>query len=150
MIVVRSPHKLLRAGTKAGRGKQGGQNHTLLQYHSNVLFCSVPQCQSTTSEVNREDKTNHLGGTTLSSGQRTQIQTQMHNCYENDLVKGSEAKDIRLTDLQPQYALQGGRTWQSFVGGKMAMKIFVKRVFTIVAINASFLRVSTNFANLTQ
>ena len=93
MIVVRSPHRLLRDGTKASRGKQGGQNHTLLLYHSTVLY------HSTTSEVNREDKTNHLGGTTLSSGQRTQIQTQMHNCYENDLVKGSEAKDIRLLEI---------------------------------------------------
>ena len=36
---------------------------------------------------------------------------------------------------------QGGRTWQPFVGRKMAMKIFVKRVFTIFASNASFLRV---------
>ena len=64
-----------------------------------MLYCSVPQCHSATFEVNREDKTNHLGGTTLSSGQRTQIQTQMHNCYENDLVKGSEAKYIRLLEI---------------------------------------------------
>ena len=147
MIVVWSPHRLLRDRTKASRGKQGGQNHTLLLYQSNVLYCSVPQCHSATFEVNREDKTNHLGGTTLSSGQRTQIQTQMHNCYENDLVKGSEAKDIRLTDLQPQYALQGGRTWQSFVRGKMALKIFVKRIFTIFTSNASFLHENANLQN---
>ena len=33
---------------------------------------------------------------------------------------------------------------------KMAMKIFVKRVFTIFATNASFLREIKKFANLTQ
>ena len=108
MIVVRSPHRLLRDGTKASRGKQGGQNHTLLLYHSTVLY------HSTTSEVNREDKTNHLGGTTLSSGQRTQIQTQMHNCNEKDLLKGSETKCIRHPDIQSQYAWEclGGVVFQ--------------------------------------
>ena len=44
-----------------------------------------------------EDKTNHLGGTTLSSGQRTQVQTQMHNCYENDLVKD---RKLKVSDFQ--------------------------------------------------
>ena len=40
---------------------------------------------------------------------------------------------------------QGGRTWQAFGGAKMAMKPFVKRVFTIFATNASFLRVISIF-----
>ena len=35
-------------------------------------------------------------------------------------------------------------------GAKMAMIIFVKRIFTIFASNASFLRVSANVAKLTQ
>ena len=35
-------------------------------------------------------------------------------------------------------------------GAKMAMKIFVKRVFTISATNASFLRVIACSANLSQ
>ena len=35
---------------------------------------------------------------------------------------------------------QGGRTWQA-----LAMKPFVKRVFTIFATNESFLRVISNF-----
>ena len=39
---------------------------------------------------------------------------------------------------------QGGRTWQPFVGSKMAMKIFVKLVFAIFASNALFLRVIAN------
>ena len=114
MIVVQSPHRLLGDGTKASRGKQGGQNHTLLLYQSNVLYCSVPQCHSATFEVNREDKTNHLGGTTLSSGQRNQIQTQMHNCNEKDLLKGSETKSIRHPDIQSQYAWEclGGVVFQ--------------------------------------
>ena len=38
--------------------------------------------------------------------------------------------------------------WQNLAGfrqgAKMAMKIFVKRVFTIIATNASFLRVIAN------
>ena len=48
-------------------------------------------------------------------------------------MKG-QGKDILLEK-------QGGRTWQPFVGAKMAMQIFVKRVFTNFATNASFLRV---------
>ena len=40
---------------------------------------------------------------------------------------------------------KGGRTWQAFGGGKKAMKPFVKRVITIFATNASFLRVISNF-----
>ena len=39
---------------------------------------------------------------------------------------------------------QGGRTWQPFVGGKNGHENLVKRVFTIFAANASFLRVITN------
>ena len=39
---------------------------------------------------------------------------------------------------------QGGRTWQPFVWAKMAMKIFVKRLFTIFATNASCLHVIAN------
>ena len=35
-------------------------------------------------------------------------------------------------------------------GAKMAMKILVKRVFTIIASNASLLRVIANFAKLIQ
>ena len=42
---------------------------------------------------------------------------------------------------------QGGRTWQPFVGDKNAMKIFVKHVFTILATNASFLRIIANLQN---
>jgi len=42
---------------------------------------------------------------------------------------------------------QGGRTWQPFVGSKMAMKIFFKRVFTIFASNALFLRLLANLQN---
>ena len=79
-----------------------------------------------------------------------QIQTQMHNCYENDLVKGSKAKDIRLTDLQPQYALQGGRTWQSFVGGKNGHENFRQtRTYNFRNKCVVFAR-NLKFSNLTQ
>ena len=46
--------------------------------------------------------------------------------------------------LYSDYILtQGGKTWLSS-GAKMAMNIFVKRVFTIFATNASFLRIIAN------
>ena len=59
---------------------------------------------------------------------------------------GSDFKLHVLLAFQIKYfPNQGGRPWQAFGGGKMAMKPFVKRVFTIFATNASFLRVISNF-----
>ena len=40
--------------------------------------------------------------------------------------------------------MQGGRTWQPFVGGKNGHENFRRRVFTIFVTNALFLRVTTN------
>ena len=40
--------------------------------------------------------------------------------------------------------MQGGRTWQPFVGGKNGHENFVKRVFTIFVTNASFLHIIAN------
>ena len=55
-------------------------------------------------------------------------------------------KDIVL-DLKFHSCKQGGRTWSLSSGAKMALKIFVKSVFTIFASNASFLRVIANLQN---
>ena len=73
------------------------------------------------------------------------------HCALEDLAKletGGYYADCALAEKAPQVINvnydegQGGRTWQALGGAIMAMKPFVKRVFTIFATNASFLRVS--------
>ena len=44
---------------------------------------------------------------------------------------------------------QGGRTWQPFVGSKMALKIFVKRVFKIYRVKCVVFARNRKFAKLT-
>ena len=56
------------------------------------------------------------------------------------LINGYE-KELLMVCL---IFVQGGRTWQPFVGVKNGHAIFVKRVFTIFATNALFLRVIAN------
>ena len=52
--------------------------------------------------------------------------------------------DSQVPKLNHERLEQGGKTWQPFVGGKKAMKIFVERVFTIFATYVLLLRVIAN------
>ena len=53
-----------------------------------------------------------------------------------------ECNDFKLLVVSSES--QGGRSWQPFGEGKMATKVFVRRVFAIFTTNASFLRVIAN------
>ena len=69
------------------------------------------------------------------------------------VVEGSVVPDVVLTKLvvvdDPLIvgAVRVAELGSLSSGAKMAMKIFVKRVFTIFASNASFLRVIANLQN---
>ena len=66
------------------------------------------------------------------------------NYDDNDIKKVTPYKNIMNIMLQKSRVAELG----SFsLGAKMAMKIFVKRIFTIFASNASFLRVIASLQN---
>ena len=57
------------------------------------------------------------------------------------LKKGDDSEIVFFLAFLGNRVAELGSLWS---GAKMAMKIFVKRVFTIFATNASFLRVIAN------